>query len=160
MPDMLAKLYNLPEPGELLQKLSTAGVSIRRAIAPEKHLVTQWVSAQFNAPWASECEVAFAHVPVGCFIAVTQNRLLGFACYDATQKGFFGPTGVSSDMRGRGVGAALLLAALHAMRAEGYGYAIIGAVGPAEFYTQVVGATLIDDSSPGIYRGLLRTPRS
>jgi hypothetical protein len=50
MPDMLAKLYSLPEPGELLQKLSAAGVSIRRAIAPEKHLVTQWVSAQFNAP--------------------------------------------------------------------------------------------------------------
>ena len=160
MPDMLTKLYNLPEPGEWLQKLTASGISIRRAIAPEKHLVTQWVTTQFNAPWASECEVAFAHVPVGCFVAVKQNLMLGFACYDATQKGFFGPTGVSTDMRGRGIGAALLLAALHAMRAEGYGYAIIGAVGPAEFYTRIVGATLIDDSSPGIYRGMLRTPRS
>ena len=160
MPDMLVKLYNLPDPAETMQKLLSGGISLRRAIAPEKHLVTQWITTQFNAPWASECEVAFGHVPLGCFIAVAQNRLLGFACYDATQKGFFGPTGVAPDVRGRGVGKALLLAALHAMHAEGYGYAIIGAVGPAEFYTNAVGATPIEDSSPGIYKGMLRAPRS
>ena len=160
MPDMLVKLYAIPELHEVLQPVAANGVSVRRAIAPEKHLVTQWVGAQFNAPWASECEVAFAHVPIGCFVAVAQNRMLGFACYDATQKGFFGPTGVSNDMRGKGVGKALLLAALHAMRAEGYGYAIIGGVGPAEFYAHAAGATIIEDSSPGIYRGMLRAPRS
>ena len=58
--------------------------------------------------------------------------------------------------RGRGIGKALLLAALNAMRESGYAYAIIGGVGPAEFYEKAVGAVLIEGSSPGIYRGLLR----
>lgn len=33
--------------------------------------------------------------------------------------------------------------------------AIIGGVGPAEFYAKAVNAALIPDSTPGIYRGLL-----
>jgi len=42
------------------------------------------------------------------------------------------------------------------MRAEGYGYTLIGGFEPAEFYAKSVGARLIEDSSPGVYRGMLR----
>ncbi len=156
MPDMLVKLYNLPEGNADLLRLRTEGVEVRRAIAPEKFIVVQWVREQFGEYWASECEVSFTRAPVTCLVAVLENRLVGFACYDATMKDFFGPTGVLSSERGRGIGKALLIGALQAMRAEGYGYAIIGGVGPAEFYSKAVGATLIEDSSPGIYRGILR----
>ena len=41
------------------------------------------------------------------------------------------------------------------MRQQGFGYAIIGGVGPAEFYSKAVGAVAIEGSEPGIYRGLL-----
>jgi hypothetical protein len=41
------------------------------------------------------------------------------------------------------------------MKQQGYGYAIIGAVGPADFYAKAVGAVPIEASAPGIYRGLL-----
>jgi hypothetical protein len=41
------------------------------------------------------------------------------------------------------------------MREQGFGYAIIGGVGPAAYYTKAVGAALIESSEPGIYRGLL-----
>jgi hypothetical protein len=41
------------------------------------------------------------------------------------------------------------------MRQEGFGYAIIGGVGPADFYVKTVGAIAIEDSEPGIYRDLL-----
>jgi len=44
---------------------------------------------------------------------------------------------------------ALLLSCLHAMRDNGYAYAIIAGVGPAEYYSKTVGATLIEGSSPG-----------
>ncbi|MBI5876179.1 MAG: GNAT family N-acetyltransferase [Chloroflexi bacterium] len=158
MPDMLVKLYDLPAGNADADRLASLAVDVRRALAPEKWIVTLWVREQFSDYWVSECETAFARAPVACFIAVQDGRLLGFACYDATMKGFFGPTGVAPDERGRGVGRALLVAALQAMRAEGYGYAIIGAVGPAEFYAKAVGATLIEDSTPGIYRGLIRKP--
>jgi GNAT superfamily N-acetyltransferase len=93
---------------------------------------------------------------LSCFIAADAHALLGFGVYDATMRGFFGPTGVTENARGRGVGKALLLACLHDMAAQGYGYAVIGGVGPAEFYAQAVGATVIPESSPGVYAGMLK----
>ncbi len=154
--DMLVKLYALPDLAPSMQRQAQAGVIIRRAIPPEKHIVVDWVRETFAKAWGSETEVAFSRHPVSCFIAVDDENLIGFACYDATYKGFFGPTGVDETKRGRGTGEALLLACLHAMHAEGYGYAIIGAAGPTDFYAKTVGAVAIEGSWPGIYRGMLR----
>jgi hypothetical protein len=58
-----------------------------------------------------------------------------------------------------GVGKALLVSALEQMRALGYGYAVIGGVGPQEFYAKCVGATVIENSSPGIYADILPEPK-
>ena len=73
------------------------------------------------------------------------RKLVGFACYDTSARGFFGPTGVDETARGGGIGHALLLASLLDMRAQGYGYAIVGDVGPVDFYVRAVGATPIAD---------------
>lgn len=156
MPDMLVKLYELPDLEPIIKEQAEGGITIRRALAPEKHIVTAWVEEHFGLFWRSECEVSFARQPVSCFVAVENETLVGFGCYDTTRKGFFGPTGVNEAMRGRGVGKALLVVCLHSMWVEGYGYAIIGGVGPADFYAKAVGATLIEDSKPGVYRGMLR----
>jgi len=153
--DMLVKLYDLPASHEALSRLAAAGVSVRRALPPEKHKVLDWVRSTFSAAWASEADVAFARQPVSCFLAIQGKRLLGFACHDATCRNFFGPTGVDANARGQGIGAGLLLACLDAMRHQGFAYAIIGGVGPADFYTKAVGAIPIEGSEPGIYRGLL-----
>ncbi|HEY3288497.1 MAG TPA: GNAT family N-acetyltransferase, partial [Anaerolineae bacterium] len=130
MPDMLVRLYTLPKWDELRSHLASQSVTIRRAIAPELHLVVKWVHDNFGDGWASETTVAFSNHPVSCYIATQDGKILGFACYDATCRNFFGPTGVAETERGRGIGKALLLAALEAMAADGYGYAIIGAAGP------------------------------
>lgn len=156
MSDMLVKLYQLPELEPVIKQLADNGIEIRRAIAPEKHVVVDWVRQHFNEGWASECEVAFANQPVSCYIAVKQGALIGFACYESTCKNFFGPTGVSMDKRKLGAGKGLLLACLHAMKALGYGYAVIGNAGPKEYYSRTVGATVIEDSTPGIYKGMLK----
>lgn len=155
MHDMLVRLYALPGQDEAIAACAARGVTIRRALAPERHAVLDWVRAHF-ATSAAEVETAFAPVPVNCFIAVRGDTMLGFACYDVTCANFFGPEGVSEGERGHGIGRALLLAALHAQRAQGYAYAIIGGVGPAEFYVKTVGAIAIPDSTPGIYAGILR----
>ena len=84
------------------------------------------------------------------------EKPVGFACYDATMRDFFGPTAVSEEFRCCGIGAALLLKCLWAMREEGYAYAIIGGVGPAKFYEKVCGARLIENSTPGVYKDYLR----
>jgi GNAT superfamily N-acetyltransferase len=161
MPDMLVKLYELPEFVSLLPALNEAGIELRRALPPEKHLIVEWVKSVFNPHWASECEAALARQPVSCMIAVESDpaggpgKMVGFSCYEATSKGFFGPTGVDPSVRGKGVGKVLLLAALHGLRAEGYAYGIIGGAGPVDFYAKLVGAIEIPGSSPGIYRGML-----
>lgn len=156
MPDMLVKLYELPPLEPFLAKVRALGVEIRKPIGPEKHVITQWVADHFSKGWASEVEMALVNRPVSCFIAVRERKLLGFACYDATVPDFFGPTGVAEAARGQGIGAALLLACLHDMRAKGYAYAIIGGAGPTPFYAKVVGAVEIPASTPGIYRDYLR----
>lgn len=156
MTDMLVKLYTLPPLEPEIEAQQTHGITIRRAISPEKHHVVKWVREQFSEFWASETEVAFGHLPISCWLAVEDKQLIGFTCYDTSSKGFFGPIGVSEAARGRDTGRALLIACLHAMRFEGYGYAIIGGVGPIEFYQKTVGATIIEDSTPSVYAGMLR----
>jgi hypothetical protein len=153
--DMLVKLYALPDSRPSYDRLRQAGIVMRRALAPEKHKVTAWVRKTFSEAWASEAEVAFSRQPVSCFIAVQQKKIVGFACHDATCPNFFGPTGVEPKAQKGGIGKALLFACLEDMKHQGFGYAIIGGVGPAEFYAKAVGAVAIDGSEPGIYRGLL-----
>lgn len=156
MSDMLVKLYDLPPFEPVEQYEAGTGVTIRRAIAPEKHVVAKWVGEHFSPFWVSECEVAFARAPITCIIAIDNGKLLGFACYDTTAKGFFGPTGVDEQERGRGIGKMLLLHTLDLMRLDGYGYAAIGGAGPKDFYAKAAGAVVIEGSEPGIYKGMLR----
>jgi ribosomal protein S18 acetylase RimI-like enzyme len=153
--DMLVKLYALPDSRDVHERVANAGITTRRALAPEKHKVLAWVREKFSEHWASEVDVAFSRQPIACFIAVKQKAIVGFACHDATCPNFFGPTGVDPNERKHGIGKALLFHCLEAMKSQGFGYAIIGGVGPAEFYTKAVGAVPIEGSEPGIYRGLL-----
>ncbi len=161
MADMLVKLYDLRPDPALTARLEQEGVSIRRALAPDLRRIVRFVESNADEHWpgdsrdnwSGECAAAMANHPPTCFVAVEQRAVIGFACYDATAKGFFGPTGVLREHRGRGIGKGLLLASLLAMREDGYGYAAIGwpaddAVG---FYATTVQATMIEGSSPGIY---------
>ncbi len=170
MSDMLVKLYALPELAPSLAKVREIGIEIRQGAPPERSIISSWVKHYFQESWTAACEVALLRHPVSCYIAVKRDPthvpsqdpydapsevLLGFACFDADVKGMFGPMGVREDHRCRGIGTALLLTCLHAMRAERYAYVVIGWAGPTEFYAKTVGATEIDGSEPGIFRGRL-----
>ena len=162
MSDYLVKLYGLPSAEPYLAPLREKNIVVRKPIGPENYAVIAWIREHFGAGWAGETENAFFRDPKGVYIAVRETEhgissaMLGFACYDATVKGFFGPTGVAEEERHQGIGAALLLSCLHAMKEEGYGYCVIGSVGPADFYKRICGAVEIPDSAPGVYRGMLR----
>jgi GNAT superfamily N-acetyltransferase len=157
--DMLVKLYDLPDLSATFVRLLKQGIQIRRALAPEKHKVVVWVGENFGEGWVSETEIAFARQPISCFIGVKEGRIIGFACHDTTCRNFFGPTGVEPQARKNGVGTALLFACLDAMRQQGFGYAIVGGVGPTAYYSKTVGAIPIEGSEPGVYRGLLDSTR-
>lgn len=154
--DYLVNLSLLEPDRSLEERMRTADVTIRRALAPELELVTDWVRRKFHPWWSSETAIAMSRQPPTCFLATRNERLLGFSCHEAIARGFFGPTGVDEAARGEGIGHALLLASLLDLKTMGYAYAIIGDVGPSAFYERTVGATQIPNSAPGIYRGLLK----
>lgn len=155
MIDMLVRLYDLPDSSQLYAQVAASGVTLRRARAFEKHTVAAFARQHFSEKWASEVEVALSRQPVTCFIATRDRQILGFACYDTTQRGFFGPTGVLEEARGLGLGKALLMKALEGIRELGHAYGIIGGVGPAEFYAKACGAVEIQGSNPGVYSDIL-----
>ena len=77
--DMLVKLYALPDSSEIFSVLARDGIAVRRAMAPDRHKVVAFVKKEFSEAWASETEVAFARVPITCFIAARGRDLIGFA---------------------------------------------------------------------------------
>ena len=129
MPDLLVNLLKLPaleeEAGEF---------NVRRAQPFEISQVRRFVAENFSPGWADEISVGFARQPISVYIATVDRELAGFAAYECTRRGFFGPTGVIQSARGKGIGKVLLLAALWSLREMGYVYAIIGAAGPVRFY--------------------------
>lgn len=156
MPDLLVRLYDLPIFDTAA--VAAAGVTIRRAMTPERRLVLSFIETHFGSKWAAESETAFGGHPIMIWIAEHEGRMLGFACGDATAKGFFGPTGVAPEARGKGIGEALLFATLHGLKEAGYAYAVIGDPGPVEFYRKRLDALEIPGSAPGFYKGMLRDP--
>ncbi len=155
MPDLLVRLYDLP--AHDAARVSSQGITIRRALTPERRQVLDWIEKHFGPKWAAESETGFGGHPIMTWIAVKDGDMLGFGCGDATAKGFFGPAGVIEDRRGQGVGEALLFAVLNGLHEAGYAYAIIGDPGPIEFYRNRLDALEIPASWPGIYRGMLGT---
>ncbi len=155
MPDLLVNLLKLPALDPTLREMEGAGITIRRA-QPFEITRARKFAETFSVGWADEISVGFANKPVSVYIAVLEREIVGFAGYECTRRNYFGPTGVAENLRGRGVGKALVIASLWGLRELGYVYAIIGRVGPVEFYEKIVSATVIPDSDPGIYTNLLK----
>ncbi|HSB71526.1 MAG TPA: GNAT family N-acetyltransferase [Candidatus Methylomirabilis sp.] len=146
MVDILVKLYDLQgAPRDI------PGVEIRRPMPHEKGMVKQWIAKAFSEAWGEEFECSFKSLPVTTLIALRDDKVVGFACYDVTCRGYFGPTGVLESERGKGIGKELLMRSMLGLRELGYAYAIIGAAGPVEFYVKTLGGFPIPGSSEGIY---------
>jgi predicted N-acetyltransferase YhbS len=152
MADLLVNLLNLPA----FDSNAEQGFLVRRAQPFELTPVRRFVETNFSRSWADEISVGFARQPISVFVATIERELVGFAAYECTRRGFFGPTGVIPAARSQGIGKALLFASLSALREMGYVYAIIGAAGPVHFYQKTVGAIVIPGSEPGIYTDLLK----
>ncbi len=156
MPDLLVPLYKLPPREMGAASVREAGVILRRANPFEQTPVGDFIRTHFSLGWAEETAVTFARQPITNFLAIEDKKIVGFAAYESTRKAFFGPTGVATAHRGRGIGKALLIESLWGLHDLGYAYGIIGAAGPVEFYQKAVGAIVIPESWPGVYADLLR----
>jgi len=154
--DMLVNLLQIDGYCQEEERQQEEGIKIIRALAPDKFRVVDWVRKHSGDSAAGEADVAFSRVPVSCFLAIKGSEILGYACYHATAPDFFGPTKVNETYQGKGIGKALLLRSLNAMKDEGYIYAVIGGVGPVAFYEKCVHAVLIESSKTySVYKDFL-----
>jgi predicted N-acetyltransferase YhbS len=154
MPDMLARLYALPDAAPYHERAGGAGFTVRRADPWDRERLRRFVKETFGPLWAVEADRAFIHEPITAYVATRGGEIVGFAAYECTRRGYFGPTGVREDLRGNGLGAALLFRCLESMREVGYAYVVIGGVGPVAFYEKTCGAFVIPGSEVGIYGSL------
>jgi GNAT superfamily N-acetyltransferase len=106
-----------------------------------------FIEREFQASWLPAVELSLSRKPVSAFLALRGLRVIGFAVYDCGHLGYFGPMGVQEDWRGVGIGRALLGLTLQDMRECNYVYAVIGEVGPVEFYEKACGAFVIPGSA-------------
>src|SRR3972149_6157370 len=98
MPDMLVRLYDLPDSRGWYDKAEAGGHRGRRAEAWERARFLQFIGDSFGPLWATEAEQAFSHSPVTAFVAEKSREIAGFAAYECTRRGFFGRTGVRPDL--------------------------------------------------------------
>lgn len=159
MTDMLCPLIQLPPLEPHLNRLRENGITIRRPNPWEQTALRKFIEQHFSVGWADEISVAFSSQPVTCFIALHEKKIVGFAGYECTRKNYFGPTGIDPQFEKRGIGSALLQAALRGLQSLGYVYAVIGSVSSVEYYQKTAGAIVIPFADgKGIY-GLKEEPQ-
>jgi GNAT superfamily N-acetyltransferase len=104
--------------------------------------VAAFAASGFSVGWQQELAEAQDYDPVPLFVAWRGDEVVGFAATDVTGPARFGPTGTRKDLRGQGVGGALLRLALRALYERGEATADIGWVGPLAFYARMVDAQI------------------
>src|SRR6185436_14600622 len=98
MPDLLVNLLKLPAREGTLPH----DFILRRAQPFELTPIRNFVTENFSRSWADEISVGFARQPISVFVATIDRALVGFAAYECTRRGFFGPTGVVPAAQGKG----------------------------------------------------------
>ena len=125
----------------ILERLKTKNISVRRADRNISDTIREFIDRHFKG-WWPEVEAGLSNHPATVFVAERDNQIVGFAAHKTNNKvlPWFGPMGVDSNLRGMGIGEALLRCTLADMYDMGYKKAIIAWVGPIEFYYRTVGA--------------------
>ena len=105
----------------------------------DRERVLDFIDRTFGPIWRFE-----ASLGATIFSVEHEGKIAGFSTHDANNRGlgFFGPTGVASDLRGRGLGRQLLLASLADLHQHGYRKAIIPWTESIDFYRNACGARL------------------
>jgi GNAT superfamily N-acetyltransferase len=101
--------------------------------------VLNFIEHHFGPIWRFE-----ASLGATIFYVEHEGQIAGFSTHDANNRGlgFFGPTGVAPQWRGRGFGRQLLLASLADLGSRGYRRAVIPWTEAIDFYRNACGARI------------------
>ena len=117
------------------------GIEVRRATAADGPTVARFLDGLW-ATWKAEAGAALANAPPSLHLALRAEHIIGFAAWDANNRGtgWFGPMGIAPEARRSGIGCALLHRCLDDMRRQGHDAAVIAWVDNAPFYVRCAGA--------------------
>jgi ribosomal protein S18 acetylase RimI-like enzyme len=123
--------------------LTARGIECRRATEADRAAVDCLLESHWPS-WRDEVAVSLENAPPSLHVALRGKTVLGFAAWDANNRGtgWFGPMGTAPETRGLGIGRALLLRCLADIRAAGHPAAVIPWVEPVAFYEKTVGAVV------------------
>ena len=146
--DMITPLLAVPPAAPHVERLRGEGITVRRAKVWEQVQLREFIAQHLSPHWVDEAGIGFSNKPISVFVAFHGVRMIGFAAYECTYRGVFGPIGVEEPYRKQGVATALLLRCLESMREMGYIYAIIGQAGPRLFFEKACGAISVPEDWP------------
>ncbi len=116
---------------------------IRKARQDDRETVFKWIKTEFSIFWAYEADASFKHADPKLWLAEEDGKIIGFSVYGTLEPHWFGPIGVSTETRSKGIGSVLLFNCLRSMREEGQRHAVVPWTSHLFFYTQVPGITRV-----------------
>ncbi|MEI6913712.1 MAG: GNAT family N-acetyltransferase [Armatimonadota bacterium] len=126
---------------ELEVKLARQGITCKRMDATDVDKLLGFFKREgTSSGWQYQVRNAYEQNPSGVFIALKDDRVIAFSCYDGVRPMWFGPMATAQEARGGGIGSLTFLKCLQAMKAQGYPTCFINSVGPLYFYSKVAGA--------------------
>jgi phosphoribosylglycinamide formyltransferase-1 len=151
------ELYDAGGLARAIDVAGRAGFTLRRVDGPSDDRLAAWIDLHFAPSWWSY-EVRSG----SAWVAERDGEIAGFAAFgarglrfpwlrawrDRPDVGIFGPYGVAAAQRGRGIGDALLTAALCGLREAQHAFALIPAVGGERLiatYVRRTGAAVVEE---------------
>jgi mycothiol synthase len=127
--------------GDVREPGAAPDAEVRRATIEDRPASRRFLDEHWPS-WNAEAEAALARSPPSLHLAFRNGRVIGFAAWDANNRGtgWFGPMGVAPGERRNGIGRILLHRCLDDMRRQGHDAAVIAWVDNAPFYARCAGA--------------------
>jgi len=126
-----------------ISRIKTSPLVIRKARQEDRETVFKWIKTEFSVFWAYEADASFKHASPKLWLAEEDGKIIGFSVYSTIEPHWFGPIGVLTEARSKGIGSILLFNCLRSMREEGQRHAVIPWTSHLFFYTQVPGITRV-----------------
>jgi mycothiol synthase len=125
MKTMLAEVTTPAWVNERREKLAAEGVKVEPFSAEMATAVVKFAKREFAGDWVRMVKEVMGAILLGAsakrlLVARERGEVVGFSHYDRNR---FGPIGVSTSQRGRGVGQVLMFETLAAQREEGHEFA-------------------------------------
>lgn len=125
-----------------LDQLRRSGIRVRRGVPGDAQRLRDAFVPTWGSQWTAESTSVLGSSDAGVYLALQDDRCVGFGCFGVNRVHEVGPVVTEPDRRGLGIGATLLKSCLAEQRDRGLLTADLGWVGPLSGVSRAFGATI------------------